>query len=241
MINVESGIWILPASHIGGMIDSYYEYLYKAGMLFDDKEMLDMWNVSIDAINKHLADETHMLLTGELWYGYADMAVGIPEGKIFSALACFFPGVLGISGDVDRAKLLTESCWKMWEKWHLAPEAFEYTTMTLVPGFHNYELRPEFAESLFYMYRFTGDEKYREMGKTVFEDIVKYCKCEGGYTIIKDVDTMEKGNLMHSFFLAETLKYLYLLFDDSINIDLNHVVFNTEAHPFYINKEAGHE
>lgn len=34
-----------------------------------------------------------------------------------------------------------------------------------------------------------------------------------------------------SWFLAETLKYLYLLFDDVNSITFNHWVFNTEAHP----------
>ncbi len=35
-----------------------------------------------------------------------------------------------------------------------------------------------------------------------------------------------------SFFLAETLKYLYLLFDDANALDLSTWVFNTEAHPY---------
>lgn len=36
---------------------------------------------------------------------------------------------------------------------------------------------------------------------------------------------------LHSFFLAETLKYLYLLFDNQDPISLDKWVFNTEAHP----------
>ncbi len=239
MINVENGQWILPAAHIGGMIDSYYEYLYKAGVLFEDKDMLDMWNVSVDGINTYLADSVYQIASGELWYGYGDMITGQSVGKVFSALACFFPGLLGLSGDTERAKLLIESCWKMWEKWELAPEAFEYTTMQLVPYMESYQLRPEFAESLYYMWKLTGDEKYRDIGKTVFEDIVKYCKCEGGYTIITNVGTKEQGDLMHSFFLAETLKYLYLLYEDNSIITLNNVVFTTEAHPFFIEKIGG--
>jgi mannosidase alpha-like ER degradation enhancer 2 len=43
--------------------------------------------------------------------------------------------------------------------------------------------------------------------------------------------TKEKGDLMPSYFLAETLKYLYLLFAPDSTLDLDHVVFNTEAHP----------
>ena len=65
------------------------------------------------------------------------------------------------------------------------------------------------------------------MGRVFFGDLVKYCRTDSGYTILKSVVTKEKGDLQHSFFLAETLKYLYLLF--SPDRDLG--VFNTEAHP----------
>jgi len=36
---------------------------------------------------------------------------------------------------------------------------------------------------------------------------------------------------MQSFYLAETLKYLYLLFSPDDLLDLSQVVLNTEAHP----------
>ena len=48
--------------------------------------------------------------------------------------------------------------------------------------------------------------------------------------MLKSVVTKEKGDLMPSYFLAETLKYLYLLFAEE-PVDLDKVVFNTEAHP----------
>jgi mannosidase alpha-like ER degradation enhancer 2 len=36
---------------------------------------------------------------------------------------------------------------------------------------------------------------------------------------------------MPSYFLTETLKYLYLLFAPDETLDLKQVVLNTEAHP----------
>ena len=63
-----------------------------------------------------------------------------------------------------------------------------------------------------------------------FEGIRTQCRTEAGYTVLKSVVTMEKGDLMPSYFLAETLKYLYLLFSDE-PVDLEKTVFNTEAHP----------
>ncbi len=67
-------------------------------------------------------------------------------------------------------------------------------------------------------------------GALFFEDLVRYCRTDAGYTTLKSVVTKEKGDLMPSYFLAETLKYLYLLFAPEA-LDFDDVVFNTEAHP----------
>ncbi|KIL61808.1 glycoside hydrolase family 47 protein [Amanita muscaria Koide BX008] len=100
-----------------------------------------------------------------------------------------------------------------------------------------YILRPETVESLFLAYRLSGDNKYREWGWGIFQSIEKYCRLEsGGYASIVDVDdaNSRKDDKMETFFLAETLKYLYLLFSDDTVIPLNEYVFNTEAHPLPI-------
>src|SRR5678816_4778158 len=94
-----------------------------------------------------------------------------------------------------------------------------------------YPLRPEIIESAYYLHRSTHDPRYLEMGRTFFEDLVRYCRTEEGYTTLKSVITKEKGDLMPSYFLAETLKYLYLLFAPDDTLDHRAVVFNTEAHP----------
>src|SRR6266403_2349293 len=57
-INVETGQWTDPDSHISGAIDSYYEYLLKCAILFDDQDCRRMWTDSIAAINQYLRDET---------------------------------------------------------------------------------------------------------------------------------------------------------------------------------------
>jgi len=97
-----------------------------------------------------------------------------------------------------------------------------------------YPLRPEIVESAYYLYRYTNDPRYIEMGRVIFEDLKRYCRVENGYTVLKSVVTKEKGDLMPSYFLAETLKYLYLLFSPDDPVDFEHVVFNTEAHPLRI-------
>lgn len=71
-----------------------------------------------------------------------------------------------------------------------------------------------------------------------FQGIEKHCKVENGYTSIGNVrsatDTKPKDK-MESFFLGETLKYLYLLFmEDQTAFSLDKWVFNSEAHPLPI-------
>ena len=69
------------------------------------------------------------------------------------------------------------------------------------------------------------------MGKTFLEDLVLYCRTDAGFSSLKNVITKEKSDRMESFFLAETLKYLYLLFADPGIINFQNTFFNTEAHP----------
>ncbi|KAH9486193.1 Mannosyl-oligosaccharide 1,2-alpha-mannosidase [Psilocybe cubensis] len=100
-----------------------------------------------------------------------------------------------------------------------------------------YMLRPETVESLFLAYRLTGDRIYRDYGWGIFRSIEKHCRVPtGGYATIVNVDEnpVRQEDIMETFFLSETLKYLYLLFSDSNVIPLDRYVFNTEAHPFPI-------
>ena len=224
-INVKTGKWSDPISHIGGGIDSYYEYLLKASILFDDPDCKRMWNSTIDAVNKYVADDEP---TG-FWYGQTNMNTGVHIGNDFEALAAFFPGTLALSGDLDRARKLEDSAYTMWTLYGIEPEAINYKTMTIASN--GYELRPEIIESAFYLYRFTGNPRYREMGRVFFDSLVKYCRTDVAFAALSDVKKKTQKDEMESFFLAETLKYLYLLFSPPETLDLSKNVLNTEAHP----------
>ncbi|KAJ2781123.1 hypothetical protein H4R18_003065 [Coemansia javaensis] len=101
-----------------------------------------------------------------------------------------------------------------------------------------YILRPETIESLFVLHRVTGDPVYREWGWDIFQAIERYTRVEHGYAAYRDVrKTTPNGNLddsMESFLLAETLKYLYLLFAPPDVLPLDKFVLTTEAHPLRI-------
>lgn len=223
-LNVETGQWTDPDSSISGGIDSYYEYLWKCWRLFGDKDCLSMWKASIPAINKYLADDVH----GQLWYGHADMNTGKRTATDYGALDAFFPGLLALSGDVPRAARLQDSSFVMWNLYGIEPEVLDYETMKVVaPG---YELRPEIVESTYYLSHYTHDPKYLAMGRSMFDDFVKYCRTDDGYAALESVITKQKRDDMESFVLAETFKYYYLLFEPKA-IDFDAVTFNTEAHP----------
>jgi mannosidase alpha-like ER degradation enhancer 2 len=224
-INVETAKWVDTTSHISGMIDSYYEYLLKASILFDDADCARMWKESVAAANKYLADDVR----GELWYGQVDMNTGKRVSTHYGALDAFFPAVLALSGDLDRAKRLHDSSFKMWNVAGIEPEEIDYTTMQITDP--AYPLRPEIIESTYYLYSFTGESKYLDMGQTYFAALYKYCRTADAYAALRNVKTKEKANSMESFFFAETLKYLYLLYAPRNMLDLKTSVFNTEAHP----------
>jgi mannosidase alpha-like ER degradation enhancer 2 len=238
-INVETGKWTNTDSHISGAIDSYYEYLLKCWLLFADQDCKRMWLDSIDAINKYLSDEVdrqarrHEL---ELWYGHADMNTGGRTATTYGALDAFFPAVLALSGDLERAERLQSSSQRMWRRYGIEPEEVNYRTWEVVsPG---YPLRPEIVESTYYLHHYavkagrkTKAASYRQQGRLMFADFVKYCRTDEGYAALKNVLTKEQSDSMQSFLFAETFKYFYLLFAPPATLDFDKVIFNTEAHP----------
>lgn len=224
-INVETGAWTDTDSSIAGGIDSYYEYLYKCWKLFGDEDCKRMWEQSVGPVNQYLADDVH----GALWYGHVDSNTGKRVSTTYGALDAFMPALLALGGDVDRAKRLQESGLAMWRLNHIEPETLDYSTMQVTsPG---YALRPEIVESTYYLWHYTGDARYRGMGKEFFGDFVKYTLTEHGVAALKDVRSKQQADSMESFVFAETFKYYYLLFAPKSALDFDAVVFNTEAHP----------
>ncbi|HCA78862.1 MAG TPA: glycoside hydrolase family 47 [Bacteroidetes bacterium] len=224
-IDANTGQWLDRNSHVSACIDSYYEYLLKGAILFGDPELKQMWEESKSAVMKHLADEA----PSGLWIGHADMETGKRTHTWFGLLDAFFPAVLALSGDVATAERLQESSFKMWNKYGIECERFDYLKMDTVDP--RFQLNPEIIESAYYLYHYTKNPRYLEMGRTFLSDLKKYCRMDEGYSGLKNVATKERSDLMESYFLAESLKYLYLLFAPPETLEFERVVFNTEAHP----------
>jgi ER degradation enhancer, mannosidase alpha-like 2 len=225
-IDVRTGAWVDSTSHVGGGIDSWYEYLLKSWRLFGDEDFHRMWQSSVGPMHRYLADQRY----GGLWYGQANMTTGARTGTQFGSLEAFLPAVLALAGDTARAARLMSSVHRMWTTFPVEPEALDYSTM-LTGEYPGYELRPESLESAYYLYRLTGDERWRRMGADMWAAIDRWTRTEAGFAALADVRTGEKADRMHSFFFAETLKYAWLLLSPGNALDLGAVVFNTEAHP----------
>lgn len=230
-INVLTGKWVSTQSHISGYIDSYYEYLFKAWKLFGDKDFKTAFDRHNAAIKKYLVDKT-----ANGWFlRHVNMYTGRETATTYGALDAFYAGLCALAGDIETAKHIQDANMHMWVHFNMEPEAFNYKTDSILSAY--YILRPENLESCFYLYRATEHYEYLWMGKTMVDDILQHCKTTSAFASIKNVKTYEQANSMQSFFFAETLKYAWLLFAPSSSIDLNTIVFNTEAHPFKIEKK----
>lgn len=173
------------------------------------------------------------------------LALGATEGLDVATFKKQNSWTSSRNADLQLGKELTKACYKMYNltETGLAPEIVVFNEdpskkkdFHIKPAdTHNLQ-RPETVESLFILYRITKDPIYRQWGWEIFENFVKYTKVpNGSYSSLDDVtdaDNIHFRDNMESFWLAETLKYLYLLFEDDESVlPLNKIVFNTEAHP----------
>ena len=167
-------------------------------------------------------------------------------------LACFTGGMLALgstqlgepykSRHMELGSAITNTCHESYDRTNtkLGPEAFRFTEVIEAKALKSnekyYILRPEVVESYFVLWRLTHEPRYRQWGWEDVQALEKHCRVDGGYTGLKNVysDEPTQDDVQQSFFLAETLKYLYLLFSDDELISFDHWVFNTEAHPLPI-------
>jgi hypothetical protein len=141
---------------------------------------------------------------------------------------------------IELGAKLTESCFLMYAKQPsgLGPESAQVPSLT--PLDKRWLMRPEVVESIFVLYRITKNIKYRQWGLQIARSIEQHSKLENGMAVINNVGVLpiEHNDRQKSYFLAETLKYLYLLFCEEKYISLDEFVFNTEAHPLPIIKSG---
>ncbi|PRP81686.1 mannosyl-oligosaccharide 1,2-alpha-mannosidase IA-like isoform 2 [Planoprotostelium fungivorum] len=237
-VNIHDGSISRDHITMGALGDSFYEYLLKVHLLTGDEKWREMYDRTAVAITDKLVKRSK---SGLLYI--AELINGNILDKM-DHLVCFAAGMFGLgaegerrSADMEVAAGLTETCYQMYrrQKTGISPEIVRFSEQNdmYVPDSTHYILRPETVESLFIMWRLTHDQKYRDQGWEIFQAIEKYCRTDNGYSGIRNVNQIpvSHDDEQRSFFMAETLKYLYLLFSDDDLIPLDEYVFNTEAHP----------
>jgi len=237
---------------MGGLGDSYYEYLLKYWLLFSKKdEKMGKWY--LDTANEIIKQLGHRSSDGMWWLAKKRDGHTIYE---MEHLACFAGGMFALGSlhieDEETRRLHLEVgegigrlCWEMYNisPIGLSPEVAylriinDKFNLSISESPH-WLMRPEAIETWFILWRVTKKPIYRDYGWTIFKNIEKYSRTNFGYSGIRDVRKIpvHLDDVQQSYFLAETLKYLYLLFSSDKNLPLDEFVFNTEAHPLKIFK-----
>ncbi|CAG5136354.1 unnamed protein product [Candidula unifasciata] len=235
-IDVGTGKWTAQDSGIGGGIDSYFEYLVKGAIMFNHSR------TPAYSVKKYLKRDD--------WYMWAQMTKGTITLPLFTSLDGYWPSVKGMLGDLDEAMKTMHNFHQVWRQFGFTPEYYNIPKAEVHGGREAYPLRPEIIESAMYLYRATKDPYLLEIGVDIVEAVEHSARTSCGYATVKDVRDHMLEDRMESFFLAETTKYLYLLFDpdnfihnngshgdvvttqgSTCVIEAGGYIFNTEAHP----------
>lgn len=246
-IDAENGQWTMPPlAGIGAGVDSFFEYAVKSSILLsglpDDpagdtknapEAFLQAWNDAHSAVRHHVlraSSDKHP------FYGQADLVTGAPRYSWIDNLSAYYPGLLTLVGELDEA-VEAHLLWAaLWTRYAALPERWHTHSAFIDPNFRHWAGRPEFIESTYYLYQATKDPFYLHVGEMALRDIRRRCWTPCGWADLGDVISGEQRDRMESFFLGETAKYLYLLFEESH--PLNHmdapVVFSTEGHPLVV-------
>ena len=259
-INPNTGKFTSDKSYaVGALGDSFYEYLIKSWRAFPNAQNRSKYRIEFDksmhSVLQFMVSKFPKLtwqngkeLT-DAWF-LNDLKNGRQLLKM-DHLACFISGALVLGAEHTSSKEIAREYLELAEHMTtLCRDFYHAQTSGLSPdvvvaasdsgsmyGTHNQNIqRPETVEAIFYMYRKTGDEKYRKWAWEIFQSMKQMYATTTGWTGIRDVrqattSPQNRDDITQTFFFAETLKYLFLTFGSSDEINLNKWVFNTEAHP----------
>ncbi|KAL1624785.1 hypothetical protein SLS56_007585 [Neofusicoccum ribis] len=245
-IDAETGQWVSPYTGIGAGIDSFFEYALKSHVLLsglpydledersDSPEaFLYAWQDAHAGIRRHIyRGPMHQ----HPHYLQVDLYTGAMRAFWIDSLSAYYPGLLTLAGELDEAIETHLLYTALWTRYSALPERWSTATGNVEMGLRWWGGRPEFIESNWYLYRATKDPWYLHVGEMALRDIKRRCWTKCGWAGLQDVRTGEQSDRMESFFLGETAKYLFLLFD--FDHPLNHLegpwVFTTEGHPLII-------
>ncbi|KAF1364244.1 hypothetical protein EJ07DRAFT_100179 [Lizonia empirigonia] len=247
-IDAETGQWVSPYTGIGAGIDSFFEYALKTHILLSGLPY-DPANASVDSPDAFLLawEEAHDGIKRQIYrgaqhqhphYAQVDLYTGALRAFWIDSLSAFYQGLLAMAGKIDEAIETHLLYTALWTRYSAMPERWSTATGNIEHGLRWWGGRPEFIESTWYLYHATKDPWYLHVGEMTLRDIKRRCWTKCGWAGLQDIRTGELSDRMESFFLGETAKYLFLLFDPShpLNTIDAPYVFTTEGHPLIIPK-----
>ncbi|KAF2822539.1 seven-hairpin glycosidase [Ophiobolus disseminans] len=247
-IDAETGLWVSPYTGIGAGIDSFFEYALKSHILLSGLPY-DPANAATESPDAFLAawEDAHDAIKRQIYrgaqqqhphYAQVDLYTGAIRAFWIDSLSAFYQGLLAMAGKLDEAIETHLLYTALWTRYSAMPERWSTVTGNIEHGLRWWGGRPEWIESTWYLYHATKDPWYLHAGEMAIRDIKRRCWTKCGWAGLQDVRSGELSDRMESFFLGETAKYLFLLFDPShpLNTWDAPFVFTTEGHPLIIPK-----
>lgn len=239
VINVQTGEWVGRMSGLGAGVDSFYEYLLKSYILFGRKEDLNKFNSVYDSIIKYMRKGRKKCNDGSgatPLHVNVDMNSGEIVNTWIDSLQASFTGVQVLRGDIEEAICSHAVYYAIWQRYGALPERFNWKLKR--PDVKFYPLRPEFSEATYLLYQATKHPFYLHVGEEILASLDAHTRAACGFATLHDVDEKSQEDRMESFFLSETMKYLYLLFDfeNPVNQEASKWIFSTEGHIFKLDE-----
>lgn len=229
-IDVNSGNFVDQQSTTGPGQDSFFEYLLKGYILFKDLELLDIFLSAYAAVEQHHSFEGFTYTV--------DMNKGLMMNTHLSPLACVWASLQVLIGDVASGLRSVLYWYSLWKKHDALPEVFDTRAESPTQA-RDSPLRPELIEAIFYLsLALPGDAMVFEMAKSIATAIDEQSRVSCGFASVADVTTKRLDNRMDSFFLSETLVYLYLAMAPADEVasaipwSMGASIFTTEGHIF---------
>lgn len=239
VVNVQTGEWVGVLSGLGAGIDSFFEYLLKTYILFGSADDYAMFQELYSKIKSYLRRGRDRCTAGHglhPMYVNVHMKDGSTANTWIDALQASFAAVQILNGDVEEAVCHHALYYGIWKKYGMLPERYNWKLNA--PDVSFYPLRPEFAESTYLLYMATKNPFYLHVGQEILLSLDTITKVPCGYATVHDVNDRTLEDRMESFFLSETCKYLFLLFDENnpVNVNYARLLFTTEGHIFPVSK-----
>ena len=260
-IDVHRGVWTETLSGIGSNSDSFVEYLLKHYLLFPEEE--DFW-VMLQAAYTGIFRDARLgewYADVDMKSGLQSYPKGLAK-RVLESLMAFYPGMQTLVGEWVPASRSLNSFFMAREYLGFLPERFSYMNWkvdgTITSGAAKHPLRPELLESCYFMHRATkqgspslggsfsgwlwaSDFALHHLERLTrsncgYASVRNLSPSVGNLNIYQNPEQVHLFNEMPSFFLSETIKYLYLTFDDEniLHTDKDRDwIFTTEAHPIH--------